>query len=83
MQVKERFCQFIRLLTDSKPKGITDEEWKVIRDEREAKKRKQAELERYAIDHFEETPEYPPSVSRGKCFSCTCPEKWFLRAYAV
>ena len=48
MQVKERFCQFIRLLTDSKPKGVTDEEWKVIRDEREAKKRKQAELERYA-----------------------------------
>lgn len=37
MQVKERFCQFIRLLTDSKPKGVTDEEWKVIRDEREAK----------------------------------------------
>ena len=46
MQVKERFRRFIRLLTDSKPKGITDEEWKVIRDEREAKKRKQAELER-------------------------------------
>ena len=58
MQVKERFRQFIRRLTDSKPKGITDEEWKVIRDEREAKKRKQAELERYAIDHFEETPEF-------------------------
>lgn len=58
MQVKESFRQFIRRLTDSKPKGITDEEWKVIRDEREAKKRKQAEFERYAIDHFEETPEY-------------------------
>ena len=52
MQVKERFCQFIRLLTDSKPKGVTDEEWKVIRDEREAKKRKQAELERYAIEQL-------------------------------
>ena len=58
MQVMESFRRFIRLLTDSRPKGVTDEEWKVIRDEREAKKRKQAELERYAIDHFEETQEY-------------------------
>ncbi len=44
MQVKERFCQFIRLLTDSKPKGVTDEEWKVIRDEREAKKESRQSL---------------------------------------
>ena len=69
MQVKERFCQFIRLLTDSTPKGVTDEEWKVIRDEREAKKRKQAELERYAIDHFEETPEYRTVAVKYGCLT--------------